>query len=331
MNPYRSIEFDWLASPDSPNSVVEPDLGDVGIQCHVLPKGFGENRFETLNLSPGMTMFRAENTLAKAAIGQVIPIGEIDVVLNGLTFQAQIMRGGRVLEKQPSVEMELMLSPGVDLFRYSDGYRIMPMLDGSSDSRMTCLSIDRRALDQLIGEGEAAHLLEYLQLLPAPRVITKPIPLYVSAHLHNSISTTLGGAARRLYCQARALDYLSALLDYTKAVPTQSSSAGQRRSQEVREMLLNAHGKLPTLNELGSFYCCSARTLNSDFSAVFGVSIYAFITSQRLMEAHEAILKSNVALKELSYKLGYAHVNHFSAAFRKKFGYPPGSLRRARK
>ncbi|SDI24359.1 helix-turn-helix transcriptional regulator [Propionivibrio dicarboxylicus] len=93
-------------------------------------------------------------------------------------------------------------------------------------------------------------------------------------------------------------------------------------------MLINMHGKLPTLNELAAQFGCSARLLNDDFVAEFGGSIYAFITSQRLDEAHEAILQSNVPLKTLAFKLGYAHVNHFITAFRKKYGYPPGSLRK---
>jgi len=33
-------------------------------------------------------------------------------------------------------------------------------------------------------------------------------------------------------------------------------------------------------------------------------------------------------MKVLAARLGYSHVNHFIAAFKKKFGYPPGSLRK---
>lgn len=47
-----------------------------------------------------------------------------------------------------------------------------------------------------------------------------------------------------------------------------------------------------------------------------------------MQQAHEAILKSDVALKQLSERLGYSHVSNFSAAFKQRFGYAPGSLRK---
>lgn len=326
--PYQSIRFDWLADAGNLEVVVKPDQGDVDKATYPLPNGLGTTTVETLNCAMGMSMFRAVNRLLPEAIGQSIPTAEIDVNLKEPTFQTQIMRGGRVMEKQLRPTGDLILSPGIDLFRYSDGYRIVPMLDGTSDSEMTCLSITRKMLNRLIGENEVEEMLNHLGLQPMPKVIASAIPLHVSSHLHASISQSLTGAAKKMHCQARALDYLTALLEHTKTAHTESAKSGTKRTQDIHDLLINAHGKLPTLNELAAQFGCSARTLNDEFSAAFGMSIYTFITNQRLLEAHAAILNTDVALKTLAFKLGYAHVNHFITAFRKKFGYPPGSLRK---
>jgi transcriptional regulator GlxA family with amidase domain len=72
----------------------------------------------------------------------------------------------------------------------------------------------------------------------------------------------------------------------------------------------------------------SARALNEDFQTEYGESIFSFVLNHRLNTAHQAIKTTDVPMKQISMKLGYAHVNHFSAAFKKKFGYSPGSLRR---
>ena len=40
------------------------------------------------------------------------------------------------------------------------------------------------------------------------------------------------------------------------------------------------------------------------------------------------IVKTDLALKVLAARLGYAHVSNFTAAFRRQFGVTPGSLRR---
>ncbi len=71
----------------------------------------------------------------------------------------------------------------------------------------------------------------------------------------------------------------------------------------------------------------SARWLNEAFTREYGQTIFSFITGHRLNEAHAAMQEGNLPIKMISARLGYSHVNHFTIAFKKKFGYPPGSLR----
>jgi AraC-like DNA-binding protein len=54
------------------------------------------------------------------------------------------------------------------------------------------------------------------------------------------------------------------------------------------------------------------------------------MSARRLNAADLAVRDSEVALKVLANRLGYAHVNHFNRAFRRKFGHPPGRRRRGR-
>ena len=60
----------------------------------------------------------------------------------------------------------------------------------------------------------------------------------------------------------------------------------------------------------------------------YGESICAFVSNVRLMEAHAALVEGDLPIKVLSRRLGCSHVNHFTRAFTRKIGYPPGSLRR---
>lgn len=72
----------------------------------------------------------------------------------------------------------------------------------------------------------------------------------------------------------------------------------------------------------------SARWLYEAFTREYGQTIFSFITDHRLNEAHVAMREGALPIKAISARLGYSHVNHFTVAFKKKFGYPPGSLRR---
>ncbi|WP_186343219.1 helix-turn-helix domain-containing protein [Allochromatium palmeri] len=72
----------------------------------------------------------------------------------------------------------------------------------------------------------------------------------------------------------------------------------------------------------------SAQTLNREFKERFGLPIAAYVSAQRLQEAHAAIANTATPLKVIAANLGYSHVNHFSNAFRRQFGYSPGALRK---
>lgn len=91
---------------------------------------------------------------------------------------------------------------------------------------------------------------------------------------------------------------------------------------------VSLEGRLPTLNQLATEFGLSAKQLNIEFKVEFGQSIFEYVTNNRLEQVHEALLESSIPMKVLSERLGYSHVNHFITAFRRRFGYPPGSLRR---
>jgi AraC-like DNA-binding protein len=119
---------------------------------------------------------------------------------------------------------------------------------------------------------------------------------------------------------------LEALHSKVDATPTDQTI--KDKVHALHEHLLTSEGKLPTLDQLAKTFTCSVKRLNQAFVSEYGKSIYDFISTTRIEAAHAAILNSDTPLKILAARLGYSHVNHFNAAFRKKFGYPPGSLRK---
>ena len=82
------------------------------------------------------------------------------------------------------------------------------------------------------------------------------------------------------------------------------------------------------MEELATQNGCSIRTLNTEFSTEYGQPVSAFLIEYRFKLAHDAVQQTTIPLKILAEQLGYSHVNHFSTAFRKKFGYAPGYLRK---
>lgn len=142
--------------------------------------------------------------------------------------------------------------------------------------------------------------------------LTKPTSL-------EELAVAIQALSRRITTWAG--DSLQVTLD-----PGQLKSA--ERARALHQQLTNARGKLPTVEELASQYGCSPRTLNSEFAAEYGQPVQSFIAEYRFSRAHAALQQTSVPMKVLASQLGYSHVNHFIGAFKKRFGYPPGSLRK---
>lgn len=329
--PYETLSFDWLINPHVEATKLRPEDGDIERLIYPFADKNNEGSFQKIELALGMSLFRGAYR-SKPGNMQLIPLATVKANFPEPTFMVQSMHYGRVFHREMHPKIELLYSPGIDLFRLTDQLNLVPLLDSSQDSEMTSLTVGQSSLGALIGSEQAERLLVLLGLTSIPSVKVLPIPRHVSSHLHNAIPKHLAGNARALHCQARMLDYLSALLDHffgTNDSPKKASSS-KERSQAVYEFLIQNHGSIPTLELLAERFGRSARVLNREFAAEFGQPIVAFMSAYRLDAAHEAILKTNVPLKTLAERLGYNQVNNFNAAFKKKFGYPPGSLRRNR-
>ena len=96
---------------------------------------------------------------------------------------------------------------------------------------------------------------------------------------------------------------------------------------ELKNELLRNYSNQPNIEQLSKHYNMSVSKLQACFKTVFNMPILRFYNQQRLEEAHRQIKYSSKNLSEISYDLGFNHPSHLNKAFKKYFGYTPGSLR----
>ena len=65
----------------------------------------------------------------------------------------------------------------------------------------------------------------------------------------------------------------------------------------------------------------------SQFKKVHGNSIFEYIIALRMEHARQLLLEKNLMVTEVARTLGYKNPNHFSAAFKKKFGVCPTQIK----
>ncbi len=324
------LKFSWLLDENEPELEYITPSEDIGWIEYPFPDGSGSGGFEEFRLEMGMSFFHAKHHFTKDAPEGFIPLAEVEAELNETSLQMQSVRGGRLLHMENGTITEI--KPGWDLFRYNQSFKVTPMLDTGKDSEFFSLTIPESTLISLLGKDVFENLLSLIGIATCPSIKTLSIPPHISKQLHNCLSApSIRGELKSLYIQIRALEYLNAMLDYLLkdhelALP-KDKLLSEDEIQKIYHYLTNLNGKLPKLDEISSLFNYSARALNESFKAHYKETIYCVINNARLENARHAIINSDVPLKVLSTNLGYSHVNHFNHAFRKKYGYPPGSLR----
>ena len=99
--------------------------------------------------------------------------------------------------------------------------------------------------------------------------------------------------------------------------------------QQLFDYILNhLEDPLPTTKELSKMFGTNEFNLKGGFRYFFKTSIYHLYHEERLKKAHRMIMETNLSIKEIALSSGFNDYVNFYKAFRKRFGYAPGSLNR---
>lgn len=93
-------------------------------------------------------------------------------------------------------------------------------------------------------------------------------------------------------------------------------------------ILDNLEKPLPTLKELAVLFQTNEFKLKEGFRHFYKTSIYRFYNEGRLNRAHLLIQQSDMALKTIALTCGFNDYITFLKAFKKRFGYAPGKVKR---
>jgi AraC-like DNA-binding protein len=158
---------------------------------------------------------------------------------------------------------------------------------------------------------------------------TRPLPLQrVQAEALEVFDSERYGAIRPMFLEARALSWLAMALAAPDEPNGKSPSAREiARMHEARDLLLLRLDDPPTLAEVACAVGTNDFSLKRNFKAVFGQPVYGYLLNLRLSQASRLLLDTRLSVKEVATAVGYAHANHFSAAFRRAYGASPARYR----
>ncbi|MCF6406839.1 AraC family transcriptional regulator [Chitinophaga filiformis] len=95
------------------------------------------------------------------------------------------------------------------------------------------------------------------------------------------------------------------------------------RIHYAREYVLQHIDNPPGLSELARIAGLNEYKLKRGFKEMFQITVFGYLAEKRLELSRDYLSDPNKSVTEIANLLGYSSVQHFSAAFKKKFGHPP--------
>lgn len=174
-----------------------------------------------------------------------------------------------------------------------------------------------------------AAVMRGQQLLLSEQGLTLGLALHTA--IREVLSCRLEGPLKKLFLSAKALEIL---VLQAEAFGLAQQPRRHVRSDYDRERLLFARDYLiqhlalpPSLPELARVAGLNEFKLKAGFKELFGQTVFGYLSDYRLADAKAQLLERQKTASELAFELGYSSVQHFSTAFKKKFGVSPTQLK----
>ncbi|RFS17773.1 helix-turn-helix transcriptional regulator [Emticicia sp. C21] len=170
-----------------------------------------------------------------------------------------------------------------------------------------------------VNRGEVA-LLNSIGMMMLPRM--KQIVVDI-------IQCRLRGPFNKIYIEAKVHELLVLQMDqFSQQIQEnhQLNQVDKAKFALVKDLLLSRR-KTPSLHELSLESGLNLDKLKKGFKAIYGATIFGYLNDIKMEEARQQLLSMDATVSEIAEKAGYKNPQHFTAAFKRKYGVLPRDMR----
>ena len=156
--------------------------------------------------------------------------------------------------------------------------------------------------------------------------------LPISPAMHHVIEAIVNcsktGVYKKLFLEAKVIELLmlqlEQLLEHDCEVCQHLRPQDYEKMHHAKAILLTHLDDPYSLTDLARQIGTNEFTLKKGFKELFGTSVFGMLSDERMKKAQTLLLNTTKSVAEISQEIGYKYPHHFNAAFKKKFGVPPG-------
>ena len=322
-DPAFPFRFDW--SLDNGFGSAEIASGDGPVP---LPTEIGQERMTALAMEPGFGLFDHGFKLKQrlSITGTKIVRQGVLFIRTGLTRPSLCSRDGLEMMTEAVGQYSLHLccregdtctvtydpgEPTVGLAPIITEDRLRSMLEGRK--------IPSRIERFLDGRGE--------DFVANPRA-----SLTISRIAYEVRNNPYQGGMSDLFLQGKVHEMLAqALTDLGEGedVGGRLLSRDQRLAVVARDLLMADPLNPPSMDDLARQVGLPQRRLIEAFRQTHGMTVGEWLVDWRMKHACALLREGVLPIKEISFRMGYSHVNNFIVAFSRRYGVPPARYRQS--
>jgi AraC family transcriptional regulator len=135
------------------------------------------------------------------------------------------------------------------------------------------------------------------------------------------------GAFTEFLAGAILIEWAKQVLHRDEA-PALPAGLTARQTRLIEELIASCDIGVPSISALAAACGLGERQFCRVFRAAMGESVGRYLTRVQIARAQRLLADSDMPLKEIAFRAGFAHASNFSAAFRAAVNQPPGEFRR---
>jgi len=150
--------------------------------------------------------------------------------------------------------------------------------------------------------------------------------------VHDILNCSLSGNLRKLVVEAKVLEMVALQLDqlvkHDQASTHQKINAkDQDAFYALRDFLHQSFADDHSLRTLSKTFGLNEFKLKKGFKEIFGTTVFDYLHDLKMEHARRLLQDAGAYVNEVSGMVGYKNPNHFSTAFKRKFGINPTQYR----
>ena len=155
----------------------------------------------------------------------------------------------------------------------------------------------------------------------------------VNVILHQLLNCPYQDTIRQLYLEGKVLELMALqanqFTEATKLVPLTRRLKPDdiERIHHAKHILINNLIDPPSLTDLARQVSINDFKLKQGFRQVFGTTVFGYLHQHRMEQALLMLRSTEMTVTQVAQSIGYANPSQFSAAFKKKFGVLPKTMK----